>query len=167
MKDELLIDFLYVDISECDRCQSSDETLDKALRELKEDIHGKGISTIAVNKTKITNDEQAEKYGLARSPTLRIDGKDIEEIFHEDYQVKDNYCPSCEDVTGPECDEVTGGGNECRVFEYEGETYEAVPKNMIKDAVRTVVGIEDKNTSSCCEPEVQTSSCCESEGTCC
>ncbi|MFP4051933.1 MAG: DUF2703 domain-containing protein [Thermoplasmata archaeon] len=142
MTDELLIDFLYVDLSECERCQSSDETLDRALRGLREQIHDAGISTITINKTKITSDEQAERYGLVRSPTLRIDGKDIEEIVNEDYEIKDNYCPSCEDVTGPDCYEVTGGGNECRVFEYEGETYETIPEKMIKEAIRDVVGIE-------------------------
>ncbi|MGC9332212.1 MAG: hypothetical protein ACP5DZ_10125 [Bacteroidales bacterium] len=35
----LTIDFFYVDLSECGRCQSSDETLDKALREMRVSIH--------------------------------------------------------------------------------------------------------------------------------
>ncbi len=159
-RDELVIDFLYVDLSECERCQSSDETLDRALRELREQIHGKDISSITINKRKITSDEEAEEYGLVRSPTLRIDGKDIEEIVNEDYEIKDNYCPSCEEVTGPECYEITGRGNDCRVFEYRGKTYETIPKEMIKEAVRKVVGIEEE-VSECCEPETQTSGCCE------
>lgn len=150
MPDRLSIDLLYVDLSECERCQSSDETLDKALRELRDRIHQNGIDSITINKTKITSDEQAEEHGMVRSPTLRIDGTDIEEIVNEEYEVKDNYCPSCEDVTGPDCDEVTGGGNECRVFEYEGNTYETIPKEMIKEAVRKVVGIEEETTSGCC-----------------
>lgn len=167
MKDELLIDFLYVDLSECERCQSSDETLDRVLRELREQIHDAGISTISIHKTKITSDEQAERYGLIRSPTLRIDGKDIEEIVNEDYEVKDNYCPSCQDVTGPDCYEITGGGNECRVFEYEGETYETIPEEMINEAVKDVVGIDGKTSSSCCESETENDNCCETRTTCC
>lgn len=150
MSDELLIDFLYVDLSECERCQSSDEILDKALRELREQIHGTGISTITINKTKITSDEQARKHEVIRSPTLRIDGKDIEEIVNEENEIKDSYCPSCEDVTGPDCDEVTGGGNECRVFEYDREEYETIPKEMIKEALMRVVGIEEEFSSGCC-----------------
>ncbi|MFW6376319.1 MAG: DUF2703 domain-containing protein [Thermoplasmatota archaeon] len=167
MKDELLIDFLYVDLSECERCQSSDKTLDRALRGLREQIHDAGISTITINKTKVTSDEQAERYDLVRSPTLRIDCKDIEEIVNEDYEIKDNYCPSCKDVTGPDCYEVTGGGNECRVFEYEGKTYETIPEKMIKEAIRDVVGIEEVTSSSCCEPKTERNNCCETRTTCC
>ncbi|MEF8873383.1 MAG: DUF2703 domain-containing protein [Candidatus Thermoplasmatota archaeon] len=167
MTGKLSIDFLYVDLSECERCRSSDETLDRALRELRDQIHRNNIDSITVNKRKIRSDEQAEKHGLVRSPTLRINDTDIEEIVNEDYEVKDSYCPSCEDVTGPECYEITGGGNECRVFEYEGETYETIPKEMIKEAVRKEVGIEEETTETCCEEEEQTSTCCGSTTSCC
>lgn len=163
----MVIDFLYVDLDECERCQSSDETLDKGLRELREEIHQNDIPTITINKTKITSDEEAEKHDLIRSPTLRINDVDIEEIVNEDYEIKDNYCPSCGDVTGPECYEITGGGNECRVFEYDGDTYETIPKGMIKEAIREVVGIEVKNSSDCCESQTKTSSCCETTSSCC
>ena len=152
-----MIDFLYVDLSECERCQSSDETLDKALRELREQIHNNNISTITVNKTKITSDEQARKHEMIRSPTLRINGRDIEEIVNGEYEIKDSYCPSCEDVTGPECYEVTGGGNDCRVFEYEGKEYETIPKEMIKEAIRKEVGIKEETSSSCCRSK---NTCC-------
>ncbi|MFP4143244.1 MAG: DUF2703 domain-containing protein [Thermoplasmata archaeon] len=163
---ELPIDFFYVDLSECGRCQSSDGALDEALRELRERIHQNGISTISIKKTKITSDRQAKRYGVKRSPTLRIDGRDIEEIVNEEYEVKDSYCPSCEDVTGPDCDDVTGGGNDCRVFEYEGKSYETIPKEMIKEALMKTVGIEE-SSSSCCGPDESTSSCCEPDETCC
>lgn len=162
----MIIDFLYVDLGECERCQSSDETLDKALRELREEIHQNDIVSITINKIKITSDEQAKKHGLIRSPTLRINDTDIEEIVKEDYEIKDNYCPSCGEVTGPECYEITGGGNECRVFEYDGDTYETIPKEMIKEAVRQKAGIEEV-TSKCCGTETKATSCCESGNTCC
>ncbi|MBS3816156.1 MAG: DUF2703 domain-containing protein [Candidatus Thermoplasmatota archaeon] len=167
MPDDLSIDFLYVDLSECERCLSSDETLDRALRELRDQIHQNNIDSITVNKRKIRSDEQAKKHGLIRSPTLRINGTDIEGIVNEDYEVKDSYCPSCEDVTGPECYEITGGGNDCRVFEYEGETYETIPKEMIKEAVRKEVGMEKETKETCCEEEEQTSSCCGPTTSCC
>ncbi len=164
---QLIVDFLYVDLSECERCQSSDEILDESLRELREQIHKENISTITINKTKITSDVQAKKYDMIRSPTLRINGKDIEEIVNDEYEIKDSYCPSCEDVTGPECYEVTGGGNDCRVFEYNGEEHETIPKEMIKEALRKVVGIEEEAASACCEPETETSSCCDTTTKCC
>ncbi len=168
-EDSLVIDFLYVDLSECERCQSSDETLDKALREMREQIHQNDVSSISISKRKITSDEEAEKYDVVRSPTLRINGRDIEEIVNEDYEIKDSYCPSCDDVTGPECYEVTGGGNDCRVFEYEGNTYETIPKEMIKEAIREIVGIDERSVESCCGPQTD-SDCCGSttnEKSCC
>lgn len=156
VKDRIVIDLLYVDLSECERCQSSDKALDEAVRDLREQIHNNNITTIVINKTKITNDEQGKKYDVVRSPTLRIDGEDIEKIVNDQYEIKDSYCPSCEDVTGSECYEVTGGGNDCRVFEYKGEQYETIPLEMIKEAIIKVVGIEEKTLSNCCEPK----NCC-------
>lgn len=47
---------------------------------------------------------------MIRSQTLRINGKDIEEIVNDEDEIKDSYCPYCEDGTSPKCYEVTGGG---------------------------------------------------------
>ncbi|MGC9332211.1 MAG: DUF2703 domain-containing protein [Bacteroidales bacterium] len=69
----------------------------------------KHVDSITINKVKITSDEQAKKLGVTRSPTLRINGTDIEGILNKDYKIKESYCSACEDVTGPECDEITGG----------------------------------------------------------
>ncbi|MGC9332210.1 MAG: DUF2703 domain-containing protein [Bacteroidales bacterium] len=44
-------------------------------------------------------------------------------------------------------------GNVCRVIEYEGKTYETIPKEMIKEAIRKAVGIEAKSDSCCCESQ--------------
>lgn len=130
---KLKIDFLYLDLSTCERCGATDKVLDDALSELKPEL--KGVEVI-VNKTKIENDEEAKKHDFVRSPTIRINGVDIEKILTGRLNVKDNYCESCANICGDSCLESTGGGTQCRTIEYKGKTYEAVPKEMIKDAIR-------------------------------
>jgi len=136
------IDFLYLDLSMCERCRATDKVLDDALVEIKEET--KNIKEVIVNKFKIENDEEAKKHDFVRSPTIRINDIDIEEILFGKLDIKDNYCGSCARVCGESCSESTGGGTQCRVVEYKGKTYEAVPKEMIKDAIRKFLGIEKK-----------------------
>jgi len=129
----LKIDFLYLDLSTCERCQTTDKVLDDALDELKEEL--RDVKELTVNKIKITNDKEAKKYNFVRSPTIKINGIDIEEILTGKLEIKDNFCESCSKITCCETD------SKCRIFEYKGKKYEAVPKEMIKDAIRKVVGI--------------------------
>jgi len=135
---KLKIDFLYLDLATCDRCQAIDKVLDDALNELEPELRG---VEVIVKKTKIKNDEEAKKYDFVRSPTIRINGIDIEEILSGKLEVKDNYCESCASICGDSCSESTGGGTQCRTVEYKGKIYEAVPKEMIKDAIRKEVGL--------------------------
>ncbi|HUT96220.1 MAG TPA: DUF2703 domain-containing protein [Candidatus Paceibacterota bacterium] len=130
---KLKIDFLYLDLSTCERCGATDEVLDDALNELKPELRG---VKVVIKKTKIENDEEAKKYDFVRSPTIRINGVDIEKILTGKLDVKDNYCESCASICGDSCSESTGGGTQCRTVEYKDKTYEAVPKEMIKEAIR-------------------------------
>lgn len=139
---KLKIDFLYLDLSTCERCRATDKVLDDALDELREEI--RGVKEITVNKIKITSDEEAKRYGFVRSPTIRINRVDIEEILAGKLEIKDNYCQSCASDCGESCSEATGGGTQCRIVEYKGKTDEAVPKEMIKDAIRKVLGTETR-----------------------
>jgi len=135
---KLKIDFLYLDLSTCERCGATDKVLDDALDELKPELRG---AEVIVKKTKIKNDEEAKKYDFVRSPTIRINGVDIEKILTGKLDVKDNYCESCASICGESCSESTGGGTQCRTVEYKGKIYEAVPKEMIKDAIRKEAGL--------------------------
>lgn len=156
---KLQIDFLYLDLSTCERCQATDKVLDEALDELREEL--KDFKELTVNKIKITSDEEAKKYDFKRSPTIKINGVDIEEILAGKLKIKDSYCESCAGVCGDACREVSGGGTRCRVVEYIGKTYEVVPKEMIKDAIRKVLGIKAKEKSK--EGKAESSCCCGSE----
>lgn len=133
---KIKIDFLYLDLSTCDRCQTTDKELVEALIELEDEIKD---LVITVNKQKIVSDEEAKKYDFVRSPTIRINGMDIEKVLTGKLEIKDNYCKSCKNGCGGSCLEVTGGGTRCRIVEYKGKSREAVPKEMIKDAIKKVL----------------------------
>jgi len=139
---KLEIDFLYLDLSVCERCQATDKVLDEALDKLREET--KDVKELTINKIKIMSDEEAKKYNLVRSPTIKINGVDIEKILAGKLEIKDDYCESCVSGCDKSCLEVTDGGTQCRIVEYKGKTYEAVPKEMIKDAIRKVLGIKTK-----------------------
>lgn len=158
---KLVIDYLYLDLSLCKRCQATDIVLDEALSELREEL--KDVRQITVNKIKILSDKEAEKYEFKSSPTIRINGKDIEEIITGKLEIKENYCSSCS--------EVCCGEPNCRTFEYNGTISDSIPKEMIKEAIMIVLEINSNEEpkeggaggSPCCPPSNQTSGCCGSD----
>jgi hypothetical protein len=135
---QLTIDFLYLDLSCCERCQSTDKTMDEVLMELRQEL--KVIDHLTVNKIRINTKKDEEMYGLKRSPTIRLNGQDLEEIVSGEMVMSDNYCGSCSKVCGEETN--------CRTFEYEGETSENIPKEMLREGILKVL---DQFKSSCCE----------------
>ncbi len=142
---QLTIDFLYLDLSVCDRCQATDKVLDEALSGMR----GLLPSRVTINKFRVSKDEVDESF---RSPTIRINGRDIEEILFNEFNItrdqKDSECKPCSDV----CEEDT----RCRVYEYRGKSYESLPMEMIQDAIAKTLGIElpsvqnDESPASCC-----------------
>lgn len=119
-KKQLLIDFLYLDLSVCERCQGTDQNLDDALSDVSAVLHAAGFEVL-VNKVNIINKELANQYKFMSSPTIRVNGRDIA------VDVKENSCTSCGDLCGDSVD--------CRVFTYEGSEYNTPPKAMIINAI--------------------------------
>lgn len=116
----ITIDFLYLDVTVCERCQGTDESLDDAIKEVSKVLESTGIEVI-VNKINVVNEELAEKYKFETSPTIRINGNDIQMDF------KESLCESCGDLCGDEVD--------CRVWLYQGKEYTEPPKAMIIEAI--------------------------------
>lgn len=135
---KLVIDFLYLDLSCCERCQSADQTLDEVLAELRPQL--RIIDYLSVNKIRMTSKDDEKKYDFKRSPTIRINGKDIVEIVSGKLKITDNYCGSCSDICGEDTN--------CRTFEYRGETSEDIPKGMLKEGLLKVLSQYD---GSCCK----------------
>src|SRR5690554_6535002 len=73
---KLIIDFLYLDLTVCERCQSTENSLDEALKEVSAILKSAGYE-IVVNKININSEELAIKHQFVSSPTIRINGNDI------------------------------------------------------------------------------------------
>ena len=123
---EIVIDFLYLDLNTCRRCQGTETNLDQAVREVSSVLQSAGFH-IEINKINITSKELARQYRFLSSPTIRVNGRDIA------MEVKESCCSDCGDLCGEQVD--------CRVWEYEGAEYTQPPKALIVNALlRAVYG---------------------------
>ena len=117
---KLVIDLLYLDLSVCDRCQGTDQSLDDAVFEVAKVLETANIE-VTLNKIHITSEEQAIALRFLSSPTIRVNGRDIQLEAHE------NKCEACGDLCGDDVD--------CRVWVYQGQEYTIPPKAMIIEAI--------------------------------
>lgn len=128
-KRKLFIDFLFLDLSVCERCQGTENSLEEALDEVAKLMEAAGIE-VRLNKVNVNTKELAEQYKFISSPTIRINGKDIQ------MDVKESLCESCGDLCGDEVD--------CRVWLYNGQEYTIPPKAMIIESIlKAVYGKND------------------------
>ena len=123
-KKQLVIDFLYLDLSVCGRCQGAESNLEEALAEVSGVLEAAGFAVV-VNKINITSPELAEEYRFVSSPTIRINGFDLDLEFRES--------------TCQECGELCGDDVDCRVWLYEGVEYAEPPKALIINALLQAV----------------------------
>lgn len=117
---QITIDFLYLDLSICERCQGTESNLDEAINEVSTVLTAAGYD-IEVNKINITSRELATKYEFISSPTIRVNGRDIA------IELKESECENCGDLCGESVD--------CRVWSYEGEEYTQAPKELIINGI--------------------------------
>ena len=113
---------MYLDLSVCTRCQGTDSSLQEAISEVGNILEATGIQVV-VNKVQVTNEAQAGELGFVVSPTIRVNGRDIQMNFRE------SRCDSC----GTLCD--CEGGVSCREWEYQGQWYPVPPKGLIIEAI--------------------------------
>lgn len=128
-KKKLIIDFLYLDLSVCERCQGAETNLDKAINQVSAVLSAAGFD-ILVNKINIDTKELAIKYKFLSSPTIRINENDIE------LDVKESTCKECGDLCGDNVD--------CRVWVYKGFEYTEPPETMIVNAILKSIYTEQK-----------------------
>jgi hypothetical protein len=138
-KRRIEIDFLYLDLEVCSPCRSTESNIEDALNEVAGILKATGVEVI-VQKTHVESLEQAVELGFLTSPTLRINGKDLQLDF------KENYCATCSQVSGTQTD--------CRIWLYQGQEYSAPPKAMIIEAVlREVYGGHRADGAKIVRPE--------------
>ena len=121
-KRRLDIDFMYLDLTTCTRCRGTDSSLEKAIAEVSKVLETTGIQVV-VRKVHVKSEAQAVELGFVVSPTIRVNGRDIQMNFRE------SFCESCGTLC--DCEE----GVSCREWEYQGQWYAVPPKGLIIEAI--------------------------------
>jgi NAD-dependent dihydropyrimidine dehydrogenase PreA subunit len=134
-----VVEYLYLDLETCDRCIGTDNILDEVMLTLTPALNSAGYA-VEYKKIEMDTVETAAQYKFLSSPTIRVNGRDICQA------VTENSCGCCSDISGTDV--------ECRVFEYNGETYEVPPKEMVAEAILQAVFGQADAGCSCDEYEL-------------
>lgn len=114
---------------ECPWCVKTKKLVRESLSEI-------GVNA-EIEEILIDTDEKAKKYHFVGSPTVRIDGKDVQNEI-----IKDRCLP-CEELA-----ELVKTTTEfvkqecrcgCRIYFYRGKQYPYPPKGMIKAAIKRMI----------------------------
>jgi hypothetical protein len=128
LEQELVIDFLYLDLETCTRCRGTDANLEAALTEVGRVLDAAGID-VSVRKTLVASEEQARTLGFISSPTIQVNGRDIA------LELRESSCGDCSEACACE------GSIDCRVWVWQGQEHTEAPTAMIVDAIlREVYG---------------------------
>lgn len=129
-EDEMKIQLLY--ILDCSWCLKTKKLIREVLDELKVEAE--------VEEILIDNKEKAKKYNFFGSPTVRINGQDIEE------EILKERCLSCEELS-----QLTNKATKfvreecclgCRVYSYKGRQYPYPPKGLLKEVIKKLKGFK-------------------------
>ncbi|MFA7429321.1 MAG: DUF2703 domain-containing protein [Rhodospirillaceae bacterium] len=115
------VDLLYIDIQTCDRCQGAAKHLDQALTAVRPLLDLLGID-VTVTETLIDSAEKAEAWRLVSSPTVRIDGRDIQATLSE------SACGACSSL-------IPAGAVDCREWPWRGQVHSSPPAGMLAEAI--------------------------------
>lgn len=125
-KDRVTIDFLYLDLRECDRCKGTNEQLESALPMITQVLEASGFEVV-VHKIHVQSEQQAAELGFAVSPTIRVNNRDIQ------FDWRESPCGPCSKGCATEVS--------CREWEYGGQWHEIPPKElMIRSILHEVYG---------------------------
>lgn len=118
----LEVDYLYLDLTQCARCQDTRAELHKAMDLARPALAALGVD-LTLRETHITSAVQAREAGFTLSPTIRINGRDIQPEQHM------SDCQECGDLCNCE------GGLSCREWEAGGTRHIAPPPELILAAI--------------------------------
>jgi Domain of unknown function (DUF2703) len=119
------IEFLYLDLTECTRCVDTGTRLDEALALLAPAMAETGWEA-RVKKVHVATEEQARALRFSSSPTVRINGRDIQ------LESRESVCGDC----GKLCKDsnVT-----CREWRFQGKWFTSPPKGVFVEAILTAM----------------------------
>ena len=129
-KEQVTIDFLYLDLRECDRCKGTNEQLESALPIITQALEASGFE-VEVHKIHVQSLQQAAALDFVVSPTIRVNNRDIQFNWRE---------TPCEP-----CSKGCASKVSCREWEYAGRWYEVPPKElMIRGILREIYGRSER-----------------------
>lgn len=131
---KVAVEYLYLDLNTCDRCVGTDHELDEVMMVLTPALELAGFD-VEYNKVEMATADIANQYKFFSSPTIRVNGVDI------GGPVQENSCGCCSEISGADVD--------CRVFEYEGQSFEVPPKEMLAEAILRIAFGESEGGCAC------------------
>ncbi len=110
----LNIELLVIDLESCARCVPTGEQMRNAIELVAPAAEAQGIG-LTYRETVVQTAEEAKARALLSSPTIRINGRDI------DQDIRESECESCGDLTDNDV------SVDCREWHYRGQVYSAAP----------------------------------------
>jgi NAD-dependent dihydropyrimidine dehydrogenase PreA subunit/glutaredoxin len=130
----VLVEYLYLDLKSCDRCIGADAVLDEVMLFLAPVLLLAGYH-VEYKKREMQTAETAAQYRFRSSPTIRVNGRDI------GGPIEENRCGCCSAISGTDV--------ACRLFSYQGESFEVPPKEMLAEGILRAVFGPAENKCDC------------------
>lgn len=118
----LKIELFAIDLTTCARCVPTGAQLEQAVELLSPAAAALGID-LHIDSKVVQTREEALLLGLASSPTIRINGRDIAQ------DIRESKCESCGDLVS------SGASVDCREWHYKGTVYSAAPLALLVEAI--------------------------------
>ena len=138
---DLLVQFLFLDEDVCQPCSGTGQALDEAVEITSAPLTAMGVD-LKVEKVHVVDKEEAIARKLLTSPTIRINGDDIDPALTE------GECGTCGDLAGGKTTV------NCRTWEWRGEVYQNAPVGKIVEAIMDAAVSATKTQTACCSGEV-------------
>lgn len=136
---DVTVEYLYLDLETCERCIDTKDVLDEVIHEISPVLEMTGIRLTYVS-VNIATRKLAEEYHFRTSPTILVNGRDIED------KIAENHCSAC----GAICD----GDTDCRTWEFEGKHYDVLPKSVLTGKILEMIfnthASAETDTAGCC-----------------
>lgn len=122
VKKALVVELLVIDLTTCKRCVPTGDQLQQAVRLLEPVAKALGIE-LRHRQIVVQTPQEAKAHALLSSPTIRLNGRDIEQ------DIRESLCKSCGDLT--ENNTLV----DCREWHYRGKVFSAAPLPLLVEAI--------------------------------
>jgi hypothetical protein len=114
---DVTVEFLYLDREACERCRKTEAAVEATLSAVRPALALTG-ARVVLDRRHVDSAATARAVELAVSPTVRVDGRDVQPEF----ETADCGCGGATTIP-------------CRVWRYRGRTHDAAPPGLLADAI--------------------------------